>query len=394
MPDVRKIRVMHVSMLGVPLSSSPGFKSQLAAEWCAGESIRTSSTIDWRTVLLVPDNNDEKYDEFRVPVLKIPKLYRGRLLRRLYLWRYVQRAAKQNDVVLVRHSVVDPFESLCIRLLPNVAVVHHTKTVEELSEMGHSVLSRVEAGLRWLNRRWARWPIGVTAELSQDARGRGCFAASDLVLPNGINLSTVSSLATNRRENSDIHVIFVASRFVSWHGLDRLFDALQKWSPRSKDHLTVHLVGDLTDAHVLASEQLRSEWLEVRIHGRLEQEEIAELTAQVDVGIGSLALDRNGMKDACTLKVRDYLAAGLSVYSGHRDSGLPDDFPYYLHVKSVDVKQLIEFALKSREVDRQSVRLAAEPYISKEAIMRRVGDGILREIQRNERCVSALHWER
>ena len=82
------------------------------------------------------------------------------------------------------------------------------------------------------------------------------------------------------------------------------------------------------------------------------------------------------------------------MYSGHRDSGLPDDFPYYLHVKSVDVKQLIEFALKSREVDRQSVRLAAEPYISKEAIMRRVGDGILREIQRNERCVSALHWER
>lgn len=374
-----RIKTLHVSMLGIPLRRSPGFKAQLAAEWRCANQLRETSTIDWRTVLLVPATKGEDYSDFSVPVVEIPKTYPGRLARRVFLWKYVRTAAKSYDVVLVRHSVVDPFESLCLRRHRNVAIVHHTKSVEELVATGHPVLARVESVLRRLNKSWARWPIGVTGELSQCARGKGCAADHDLVLPNGIEISQ-SQMAV-RLPTGGVQVLFIASNFAPWHGLDRLLGALTEWSPKRGERLTLHLVGDLTEAQILDIEAVRSDRVAVRIYGMLDAESITQLFMQADVGIGSLALDRKGMRDACTLKVREYLAAGVAVYSGHRDSGLPDDFPYYLKVASVDIAELVEYALRMRSVNPGAIRQAAEEHISKEAIMRRAATGMLLQIR-------------
>lgn len=376
-----RIRILHVSMLGMPLSGSPGFKTQLSNEWRAARSLQASTPIDWRTVLLVPASNDEDYSDFRVPVVKIHKMYYGRLARRFYLWKYVRKAASQYDVILVRHSIIDPFESLSVRRLANLAIVHHTKDVEELQTSGRPLLARVESALRSANRRWGRWPIGVTPELAQYATGRGCKASSDMVLPNGIELIPLQT--TNGREgiDGDVSALFVASEFATWHGLDRLLSGLEGWTPQNDERFTLHLVGRLTDEQRRAVAQATGDRVEIMVHGTLSLEEIAQLSGKVDVGIGSLALDRKSMKDACTLKVREYLAAGLPVYATHRDSGLPDDFPYFHRESDVNIAHLVTFAMNTRTIDRTRVRLAAEPYISKESIMRRAADGMLREIR-------------
>ena len=49
-----------------------------------------------------------------------------------------------------------------------------------------------------------------------------------------------------------------------------------------------------------------------------------------DVGVGTLALHRNGMNEACPLKTRQYLACGLPIVYAHTDPALqvlncPDD---------------------------------------------------------------------
>ena len=65
------------------------------------------------------------------------------------------------------------------------------------------------------------------------------------------------------------------------------------------------------------------------MHGRLPQDAIFVLSAGVDAGDRFSRLIDRDMEEACTLKVREYLASGLPVVSGHRDSGLPADFPFY-----------------------------------------------------------------
>jgi hypothetical protein len=48
--------------------------------------------------------------------------------------------------------------------------------------------------------------------------------------------------------------------------------------------------------------------------------------------LGSLALYKNGMHEACPLKVREYLALGLPVIGACADTDIPDDAHYYLRL--------------------------------------------------------------
>lgn len=378
---VEPMSVLHVSLLGRPLSQSLGFKAQLAAESAGAESLARSSRIAWCTVLLVPARNAEGDADFPIPVVPVPRRYIGRIGRRLFLWRYVREAASTFDVVLVRHSVLDPLQPLVTRRLRNVAVVYHSKGEPELQGAGHPVLARVEQLLMWANRRSGSIPIGVTAELFRYASTQKDAHSPERVLPNGVDLKRHPIPTGNgSAESGAVDVVFAASHFAPWHGLDLLLEAAAHWRPSKGEQLNIHLVGALGELERAAIADLRNDAVTIEIHGTLGPSELARLFAGMDIGVGSLALDRAGIMDACTLKVREYLAQGLPVYSTHRDCGLPPDFRYYLRDSSVDICQLIAFAQRMRATKHADVRRAAKDYISKEAIMRTATQGILREI--------------
>ena len=58
---------------------------------------------------------------------------------------------------------------------------------------------------------------------------------------------------------------------------------------------------------------------------------------------------RNGLTDGCTLKVREMLAMGLPIFSGHKDTALPDNFPYYFS-EGGNIEDIIEFSKKVAKV--------------------------------------------
>jgi hypothetical protein len=74
------------------------------------------------------------------------------------------------------------------------------------------------------------------------------------------------------------------------------------------------------------------------------------------------------MREACTLKVREYLANGLPVYAGHVDSGLPINFPYFF-TGPPRIPEILEYARRVRNVDRVSVSSEAKSFIDKEALL-------------------------
>jgi glycosyltransferase involved in cell wall biosynthesis len=116
--------------------------------------------------------------------------------------------------------------------------------------------------------------------------------------------------------------IFLGSPMQAWHGVDKLA-ALARAFPS----LDVDLVGYTPEQLAETVDDVPEN---LRVHGRLTRIEYEPLLAAADIGIGTLALHRKGMREAAPLKVREYLAAGLPVVIGYDDVDLEGVEPWWL----------------------------------------------------------------
>lgn len=288
------------------------------------------------------------------------KAVRWVLLRiKYHLWLY---SRKDVDVYILRYSVHDPFQALFAWFSRKpVYFLHHTLEVPELRQAGRLsawIRAPLEQILGPLGMRGVHGIIGVTKEivgyeLKRSRRRR----ISNHVYPNGIlyGLPYAEDRRAARQE-----WLFVASYFYPWHGLDRLLAAL-----KNEDHLDfiLHVVGEVSkDDHAAALKDKR-----VVLHGLLSSQEIRALSGRCCLGLSSFALDRKGMREACTLKVREYLMMGLPVAAGHKEV-FPEEFPYFCDA-GVDVDALFSFAERIKNVPRSSVAEAARSYIDKTVLL-------------------------
>ena len=70
----------------------------------------------------------------------------------------------------------------------------------------------------------------------------------------------------------------------------------------------------------------------VTFHGILTSDDYKKILSESDVAIGSLSLHINNMNEACTLKVREYLAFGIPTIIGYKDSDFPGSVPFLLEL--------------------------------------------------------------
>ena len=94
-------------------------------------------------------------------------------------------------------------------------------------------------------------------------------------------------------------------------------------------------------------------------------EDLDRLAETCDIGIGSLALFRNQMQEACTLKVREYWARGLPFVLGYDDSDLINNKalePFYLKLPmspseepGVDLELVVSFARSVSRIENASL---------------------------------------
>jgi glycosyltransferase involved in cell wall biosynthesis len=278
--------------------------------------------------------------------------------KRYYSWLRLQEA--QVDVFLLRHSVADVFESFFImRTKKPVFLVHHTLEVPELTGAGFDNLIKafVEVVTGYVSLMFANGIVGVTNEIVQyqNSRLHGLHKVS-FKYPNGI---IYSDGLINDHRGKIPELLFVASSFESWHGLDLLLKSVCE----SKADFLLHLVGQIEDTlYALVKDDSR-----IVIHGKLTHDEITHLSETCWVGISSLGLDRKKMKEACTLKVREYLMLGLPVYAGYTDV-FPEEFNYYKKGKA-DIQSILEFAELHRSSSRENIRAASRPFIDKTTLV-------------------------
>jgi hypothetical protein len=150
--------------------------------------------------------------------------------------------------------------------------------------------------------------VAVTEELASRWRR---FSRPVAVVPNGFWGAQPGQFAPSG--NALPAFAFVGSRFSTssdWHGIDKIL-ALAHLLPESQFHFIGHSRNDVRGSPIPPNATL---------HGELGPSCIAEVFSRCDVGLGTMALHRKGMDDACPLKVRDYLMHRMPVVIGYREA--------------------------------------------------------------------------
>jgi glycosyltransferase involved in cell wall biosynthesis len=356
-------RVLHASL--VPRISQ-GIAQQLLLEDAAARELG----LPWTTALFTPHSDLQPLvAEINRAPSSLTRPTQAGLLARLSASRRMRQAfyawlaevAAEFDIILLRYSVHDLAQRRFVAHCPAmVGLVHHSFEVEELRGLDGAigrVRAMAEGVIGPTTLRNADLIVGVTQEIAdhQVARaGRG--DRERIIYPNG-GLDSAAPVADERGGTPEL--LFIASEFSPWQGLDLLLASL----PRLNRPFTLHLVGDVSapDAREAGGDA------RVVLHGQLASEQIRGIATRCWLGISSLAIQRQGFRIACPLKVREYLAMGLPVVGGHGEV-LPDDFAYYRRIRA-DIAEVLNAADHWRDLSRAQVADASVPLISKRSLV-------------------------
>jgi len=349
--------IVHVSGVGKLYSS---IRSQLRYE-----SLATSHLIffKWDTVVF---HDSEPVESFEY---RIPAPFRLIFLRSLYVWWQVWMLSSRYDLVMMRYITFDPFGFVFNSFISNVITIHHSKEIEELllikNDWRGKAASFFERFMGSLYFRNSIGVVGVTEEIALYETRRAPNGMHYSVYPNGIYLDDQHILQDNRH-GSDIKLGFVCSYFSEWHGLDLLLDSIE-YHPQNLlgTSVQIALIGTLglSDYRRIKNSPILSSMFQVC--GYLSANQIEAILASCDAGIGSLALHRQNLNYASTLKVRQYLAMGLPVFSGHTDPSFPETFPYYINLDLTNLENTIKTCHALKAISRTEIRESSTPYISK-----------------------------
>ena len=340
---------------------------QLKAEY---DAVKNLNNVTWDILVFHTETPIYSFER------KIPSFFNGLVARKLYAWISILRVYKQYDIILERKLPLDLFNLLFGWVVPNRFTIHHAKEIEEMRILRKGwkglFASKVEQFSGFINSKQVLGFVGVTKEIAQYENKTYRTTLPELFYPNGLNTQKISLVKDKRREPY-INAVFMSGSFNPWHGLDLLLSALSKEKDLIvRNNLTIHLIGKLTEEQLYQVHKLKKDNDCIKVHGHLDTEQYQNILKKCDFGIGSLAMFREGLREGATLKVREYLATGLPVYSGHKDTALPKDFPFYFHETKVNINNMIKFGLKMRTYSREDVRKEAIPYIEKENIIQKL----------------------
>ena len=343
------MKVLHAAYSADP---APGVARQMAAEQAAADRLG----LDWAARYFVPAGTSGEV------CVQGRSASGNRVAFKREYYRWLEETAADRDAVLLRYLRYDPFQLAYLRRARQpVFLVHHTlEGPQILQEGGPAASLKLWCDERLVRACHARAAglIAVTAEIADYEKARGVRTPATFLYPNGIAYDELPEERPIAPEGVP-EMLFVASRFVEWHGLDLLVAAARA----SRAAFVVHVVGRLTEAQEteLAADP------RFRVHGTLSLEALEPIAARCTLGLGSFALERKDMRQGCTLKVREYLLSGLPVFAGHADVFDPT-MRWYRH-GACDIEAMLAYAAECAGESRRLVAEEARPWIDKERLL-------------------------
>lgn len=352
------LRILHIMAFK---EMSNGIRSQLDSEKLI---IKSFKNINWKIIVLTDLSPKSDYE------VRVPLFFRFIFFRELFQWYVILKNQDNFDFILMRHSLFDIFALFFSPLIKNRITIHHTKELFELkglrSGLPFLLTFLIEKYIGNYSLKFCRGIIGVTTEIAQYELSRISLEKPIFTYPNGASKNRKKSLK-DRRSNNYLRFAFISSQFYPWHGIDILTDSINNYFDEFlSENIKIYLIGNI-ELHI-EEEIKRSYKLNkiLRICGFLEEERILKKLELCDGGISSLALFRNGMNEASSIKTRQYLSLGIPVVGGCRDTAIDKEFKFYNLVNKNNIPKILKSYKKFKKISRREISDASYSLISKE----------------------------
>ncbi|ERJ57725.1 glycosyltransferase family protein [Sphingobacterium paucimobilis] len=194
--------------------------------------------------------------------------------------------------------------------------------------------------------------VGIVGLTDEIVNYYSNYKKKTIMISNGVNFKAPFD---KKKSQNETNIIFVGTPGQLWQGFDQ-FVEMARLLPEFK----FHLVGPQKDFDLFPDNLI--------CHGFLQANELSALYEQCQVGVGTLALFRKNMKEACPLKVREYVANKLFLILGYIDSDFHET-PFTLYIGnnkdnvSNNIERIRSFVLNtvsSGEIDINRDRYSIE----------------------------------
>jgi hypothetical protein len=252
------------------------------------------------------------------------------------------------DLIYTRYIKYAPFFAKKLsKIAPYVVEINTNDVIEfGLKNAWHGLYNRLTRSA-FLKRACAF--ISVTNELAQH-RDFSRFRISTNVIGNGYAFPAERAQHEIGIQCGRHKAVFVGSPQMPWHGVDKVA-RLARMLPE----FDFHIVGPSREELPVPDRELPN----LIWHGELPVAEADKLMALSHVGISTLALHRNGMKEACPLKSRQYLSHGLPTIVGYKDPDLHGlgewilELPNEENSVEMHISHIRSFIAKSHDCNRE-----------------------------------------
>jgi len=221
------------------------------------------------------------------------------------------------DFIYLRHELYKPYLRRLLKKNQTVVEINADDVLELklLSKTSIKSFLRYMYHLRTRNLLFnnVKAIVSVTRELAERKVFKR-FNKPLIISPNSIMLN--DNLKRTKRHGK-VYLAFIGSLTQPWQGLDkviRLADILG-------ENYVFHIIGNSNGEKNLEN---------VIYHGYLQKAEYEKVLKECHIGIGTLAAHRKGLQEACALKVREYIAYGLPVILGYKDTAFIDETPKWV----------------------------------------------------------------
>lgn len=252
---------------------------------------------------------------------------------------------RRPDAIFVRQGLWCPAFERLVKSIPTFFEIN-SDPVRELKYRSRLAATYWQATWPRLARR-ARGFVAVTSELVPPGR-----ESDSIVIGNSIE---VPSDPPRRNPPTDRPTLAMPIGSPSpWHGIDHAIGIAHR-IPEAR----VLLIG----APAIAAPP------NVEFLPRVSEPELLTLLEGCHVGLASLAIARAGLREACPLKSRTMLAAGLPIAYGYVDPDLPQPTPFAvrldierdgLEVAAESVRSLLRRAMADPALGHEAWRFARE----------------------------------
>lgn len=202
--------------------------------------------------------------------------------------------------------------------------------------------------------------IGVTNEIASLENKKVNYKKKVCILSNGIDVDNIPFTKFKYFDGRQLRIIFVASYFYPWHGLDFILDSLRAYKGKIKIHLDIVGTVSKRDKSTIQTLQNTSANITVKVHDEKYGTELDELFEKANIALSSLALYRKKMKEASPLKTREYVARGIPFVYRYLDTDLTGRENFALKLKEtekINIEDIVEFAKSLNKFENLSMTM-------------------------------------